>query len=305
MRKISMLAAAIGAAAIFAPAALAADPTPGETPFPSPQVGEVFVAAQTVTTDGLESNYFAPGSTLVFRAYAVDGKTHKVLGASDVKYFYVTIPNNPNLKLKFDPKAAGATARLPWTASWTVPQTYATGTVPFKALVKTTSKRHGQFVQLPVVASQLTISTTPPPLLTPAPSYTTSAGATKSDLTLYVDSVNGTSPAAAAKRPIGCAQSNVYKRGEQFVFRAEGFDLTTGDVLSSANIDTATYTVPGQPAVTLNWGSHGATSNKVWYWTGAWQIPTDYALGDTKVHAVYKTDAGKVGAYDYMITIIP
>ena len=60
------------------------------------------------------TNYFAPGATVVFRAYAVDSKTHKVLAAKDVKYFYVKIPNQPNVKLKYDPKAPGATPRLPW-----------------------------------------------------------------------------------------------------------------------------------------------------------------------------------------------
>ncbi len=50
-----------------------------------------------------------PARTVTFRAYAVDGKTHKVLVAKDVKYFYVTIPNQPNVKLKYDPSAPGAT----------------------------------------------------------------------------------------------------------------------------------------------------------------------------------------------------
>ena len=113
------------------------------------------------------------------------------------------------------------------------------------------------------------------------------------NVALYVDSVNGTRPAAAAARPVGCTQTNIYKRGEQFVVRSQGFDLTSGDVLSSANVDTAIAQIPGGRAVTLNWGSHGGATGKVWYWTGAWSIPTDYPLGDTKVHVVFKTDDGQ------------
>ena len=107
MRRILTLAAAFAVAAVVIPQAFAADPTP--VPFPAPKVVQVFVAAETVTPTGVLANYYAPGSTVVFRAYAVDQKTRKVLTAADVKYFYVTIPNQPNVKLKYNPTAAGAT----------------------------------------------------------------------------------------------------------------------------------------------------------------------------------------------------
>jgi len=303
MRKALALVAAAGLTAVFAMAALAAEPP--VTPFPSPQVGDVFVAAQTATTDGAMSNFFKPGSSVVFRAYAVDGKTHKVLLAKDVKYFYVTIPGAANVKLTYDPKAPGATARMAWTGTWSVPASFAPGIVQFKVLVKADSKRRGQFVQFPVSTAQLTISNTPPPTLGPGPNASTAAPAAKLDLSLYVDTVNGTRPAAAAPRPVGCTQTNVYKRGEQLVVRAWGVDMATGDVLSADNIDTASATLAGLPTLPLNWGSHGATGGKVWFWTNAWQIPKDYPLGDATINVVFKTDGGKTGTFDYPITIIP
>jgi len=82
-------------------------------------------------------------------------------------------------------------------------------------------------------------------------------------------------------------------------------DMASGDVLSTANVDTATATVPGVPALTLNWGAHGATTNRVWFWSSPWVIPADYPLGDTTVRVAYKTDEGKVGVYDYKITVNP
>ncbi|HEU5280290.1 MAG TPA: hypothetical protein VFU26_15475 [Gaiellaceae bacterium] len=304
MRRILTLSAAIGLAVSFSASASAADPS--VTPFPSPQVGQVFIAAQTVTTDGAAANFFKPGSSVVLRAYAVDSKTHKVLAAKDVKYFYVTIPNQPNLKLKFDPNARGASARLPWSGTWNVPATYAVGIVNFKILIKTNAKRRGQFVQLPVASSQLTISNNPPSTLAPGPIGKTPPSAASLDVSIYVDSVNGTRPPAAAPRPVGCSQTNVYKRGEQFVLRTWGVDMATGEVLSTENIDTATATIPGvaQP-LTLNWGAHGATSNRVWFWTVPWNIPSDYALGEATIRVSFKTDSGKTGVYDYTITIIP
>ena len=302
MKRSVIFAAATAVATAVTAAAFAAGPI--VTPFPAAKGGQVFVAAETVTSSGAAASWFAPGSTVVFRAYAVDGKTKKVLAAKDVKYFYVAIPNEPSVKLKYDAKAPGATPSLAWTGTWVVPASYPAGTVPFKVLVKTNAKRYGYFVQLPVAPSQLTISATPPALPAGAPPPTAGPSGT-SDVSLYVDGVNGTGPKGAAPRPIGCTQTNVYKRGEQLVLRSWGIDLGSGDVLSSDNIDTAAAAIPGQPALALNWGAHGTTANKVWYWTAPWAIPTDYPLGDATIKVTFKTDGGKVGTYDYAITIIP
>jgi len=303
MSRTLIAAAVCVAAATFTTAAVGAD---GETPFPSPKVLQVFVAAQTVTPERAVITQVAPGGTVVFRAYAVDGKTKKVLAAKDVKYFYVTIAGQPNVKLKFDSKAPGATARMPWTGTWTVPTDYAGGTVNFRVLIKIEAKRYGQFVQLPVTTAQLTVTKTPTTSLTSPVGVGAAADAAKLDAALYVDSVNGTRPAAAAPRPVGCTQTNVFKRGEQFVLRTWGTDLATGDILSAENVDTATFTVPGVTApLTLNWGAHGATTNRVWFWSNAWNIPSDYPLGDAVLRVTFKLDSGKVGTFDYSITIIP
>src|SRR6266542_4003431 len=201
MKTILSLSAALAAAAAVTSVATAADPV---LPFPAPKVGDIFVAAQTVTPDGAMSSWFAPGSTVVFRAYAVNPQTRKTVSAKEPRYFYVTIPGQPNVKLRYDVTAPGASTGLPWTGTWTVPQDYAQGTVAFKVLIqiktKTGKQLRGQFVQMPVATSMLTISSTPPPIFSPgAP-----AGAAGSndgqplDLALYVDSVNGTAPAGTA-----------------------------------------------------------------------------------------------------------
>ena len=119
MRNVLALAGA-ALAAVVATASISAA-TPGQVPFPSPTVTGVFVAAETLNSAGVQASQFAPGSTVLMRAYAVDVKTHKALVGTDVKYFYATIPGQPNVKFAYDPKASGATARLPWTATWTVP----------------------------------------------------------------------------------------------------------------------------------------------------------------------------------------
>lgn len=301
MRKVLSLVTAAGVAATLTSAALAANPVP----FPAATFSPVFVAANTVTTSGAASNYFAPGAAVVFRASAVDRKTHKVLGAKDVKFFYVTIPGQPNVKLKYDPKAAGATSEQPWAGTWTVPSSFAPGIVGFKVLVKTTAKRVGQFVQLPVSSAQLTISAAPPAYPAGAPAAVATTAPAKQDVSLYVDSVNGTRPAAAAPRPVGCTQTNVYHRGEQFVLRSWGADIASGAVLSTDNVDSAVASIPGQPDLKLNWGAHGTAGSQVFFWSAPWNIPTAYPLGDATITVTFKTDTGKVGTYNYAITIIP
>ena len=301
MRKLIGFGVALLAFAAFAASASAADPI--AAPFPASSVGPIFVAAQTVNTTGAMSSAFTPGSTVVFRAYAVDTKTSKVLGAKDATYFYVTIPNQPNLKLKYNAAAPGASAKMPWTATWTVPSSYPAGIVAFKMYVKSTAKRRGMFVQIPVATSQLTISPTAAAPFGSGPTSSVTA-VPKTDIALYVDTVNGTGPVGAAKRPIGCAQTNVFKRGEQVVFRIWGFDLKSGDTLSTDNIDTATATIPGIAPLTLNYGAHGATGAKVFFWSAPWIVPPTFPLGDAVVQIAFKTDSGKTGTFDYALTIV-
>ena len=159
---------------------------------------------------------------------------------------------------------------------------------------------------MPVSSSQLTVTgTTTTSYTAPVVASPAVPADGKLDVGLYVDSVNGTRPAGTTPRPVGCTQTNVFKRGEQFVLRAWGSEMATGDVLSTENVDTATFTVPGVAPVVLNWGAHGATTNRVWFWTNAWNIPTTFPLGDTTIRVTFTLDSGKVGAYDYVITIIP
>jgi len=82
MRKLTILAAALAAFASLVAAASAAEPAPPTvTPFPAPKLGPVFVAAQTVDKTGAMQAQFAPGSSVIFRAYAVDSKTKKIVKA--------------------------------------------------------------------------------------------------------------------------------------------------------------------------------------------------------------------------------
>jgi hypothetical protein len=155
---------------------------------------------------------------------------------------------------------------------------------------------------MPVVTSQLTISTSPNIPNGAAPTGAT-APTGKVDTVIYADTVNGTRPAGAAPRPIGCTQTNVFKRGEQLVLRSWGFDMASREVLSIDNVTEAHFSATGQPNVVLNWGGHGPL--KVFFWSDFWNIPADYALGSTTIHISYTLTSGKVATLDYPITVIP
>lgn len=123
---------------------------------------------------------------------------------------------------------------------------------------------------------------------------------------LYVDTVNGTRPAPGTPpRPVGCTQTNNFKRGEQVVFRIWGSVADTGAILNTEIVKYAYVRLPGVPNLKLNWGPHGAQSNRVWFWTVPWIVPADYPLGAVTARIVFKTDENKFGLYDFDMNIIP
>jgi len=312
MRGTLALAACLVVAAGVGVSARAAT---GPSPFPSGKVLDLFVAAQTVAPDGSMGNIFKHGDTVIFRAYAADPATKKVVAQKDIRYFYVTIPGQPNVKLTYSPTAPGASKGLPWTGSWVVPASYPLGAVAYKVLVQAAAKskdgkqRKGQFVPMPVSSAVLQIAASSPTSMGPGPNAG-AAGASASgtqDVAIYVDTVNGTRPAAGTPaRPVGCTQTNVYKHGEQVVVRAWGSDLSTGStLLTTDNVDSAMFQVPGQPDVTLNYGPHGAAGQQVFFWAAPWIIPANFPIGDTTIHVVFKLTNGKTGSYDQAINVIP
>jgi hypothetical protein len=155
-RVLTAAVVSVGAAGILFAASAAGQANPPA--WPAGGAAQVFIWADTVTADtGKQENFFSQGSKVVFRAYAVDLKTKKVITPTQAQYFYVKIPNNPNVRMRYGPVGAGTAKRSIWTGSWSVPSDYKLGLVDFRVLVHTKDRHHGVFQQAPVPAAQLTI----------------------------------------------------------------------------------------------------------------------------------------------------
>jgi hypothetical protein len=154
-RILTAAAVLLGASGILFAAAAGGQTTPPA--WPAGGAAQVFIWADTVTADtGKQDNFFSQGSKIVFRAYAVDLKSKRVITPALAQYFYVQIPAQPNLRLTYRPAGAGVRNAL-WTGVRTVPATYPLGVVNFRVLVHTKGRHHGVFQQAPVPAAQLTI----------------------------------------------------------------------------------------------------------------------------------------------------
>jgi hypothetical protein len=168
MKRLLALAVVGLGSAVIASGVPAADPPPPSWPGAKAQV---FMWGDTVTAPssfgtipavaGKQENFFTRTAGVKFRMYAVDLKTKKVLTPIDVRYAYVAIPGQPNLKLTYGKQGTAATAPHLWTAVWSIPADYPLGVVSFRILVRTKTNRGGSFRQVPVAAAQLTVLPAP------------------------------------------------------------------------------------------------------------------------------------------------
>ena len=160
MRRASAMILGTLALALTAVAGWAA--IPGETPFPSQTISTVFVSSSTVTAPssplgpGVLTNHYARGATVVFRVFAGATKTGKILTGADVKYAYVKLPDGTKIKLTY--REPVNTTDPAWSGTWTIPASYRPQVVEFVVRFRTKDKQYGNFVQIPVSTSQLTVT---------------------------------------------------------------------------------------------------------------------------------------------------
>ena len=84
-------------------------------------------------------------------------QTGKPIGTDRIKYAYVKIPGQPNLKLNLGPHGEVGNKVNFWSAAWTIPADYPLGVVAFQIVFKTYDSRFGTYLQPPIASAQLTV----------------------------------------------------------------------------------------------------------------------------------------------------
>jgi hypothetical protein len=152
------LAAAVVAGAVAAPVS-------AQQPYPGKAV-EIAVYGDTVSSSRgdvklsrvcTQTNTFPRKARVVFRAWAVDTKTGNALGTDEIRYAYVKIPGQPNVKLNWGAHGAVGNKVNFWSVGWAIPADYPLGVIPFKFVFKTEDGRFGTYVQPPIESAQLTV----------------------------------------------------------------------------------------------------------------------------------------------------
>jgi hypothetical protein len=106
-----------------------------------------------------QTNYFPRNSRVVFRMWAVDGKTGQPISDADIQYVYIKIPGQPNQALTWGGHGATGAKVYFWSLGWGVPVDYPLGVVNFRIVLKTNDGRFGVFTQPQIDGSQMTVTT--------------------------------------------------------------------------------------------------------------------------------------------------
>ena len=150
-RLVYLLGAALAAGVLAAPAVAQAP----VNPFPGKKV-DVFLYADTVNGSRpkgaparpigcTQTSYYKRGEQLVFRVWGVETATGDVLSSANVRYAYVKIPGQPNIKFNWGAHGTAPNRIWFWTAAWDIPVDYPLGEVAYRIVFKTESNKFGIF----------------------------------------------------------------------------------------------------------------------------------------------------------------
>lgn len=124
---------------------------------------------------------------------------------------------------------------------------------------------------------------------------------------LMADVIRGAADAAGA---VG-VQTNVFKQGEEVVFRARVLDITTGqdpgragqglNTIREMGLKVTAYLEDGQ-SFPMTYGRHPAQAQGretvSWFWTASWKIPATQAPGRVKWWVIAADKTGSSTRFD-------
>lgn len=86
------------------------------------------------------------------------------------------------------------------------------------------------------------------------------------------------------KPTLYCADSSVFRRGYQIVFRMYVTNAKTGKVMTGKDLSKVVLRIAGQADQTMTFRPQGGKPDATspWLWSKAWLVPADYPLGTFK-----------------------
>jgi len=106
------------------------------------------------------------------------------------------------------------------------------------------------------------------------------------------------------KPAVYCADSSVFRRGNQVIFRMYIVDAKTGKVMNGKDLSSVVVKIAGIADLKTGFKPQGGKPDATapWLWSAAWLVPDDYPLGAFKFTVQAKVKkTGKVVTYDPVI----
>ncbi len=154
-RLVLMLGVALAMSAVVAPALAQQAETPTKLDvflYVDTVNGSRPVGAKPRPISCTQTNSFKRGEQLVFRVWGSEAATGDILSTENVKYAYVKIPGQPNMKLNWGAHGTQSNRVWFWTAAWIIPADYPLGTTTFRIVFKTESDKFGQYDHVVTIA---------------------------------------------------------------------------------------------------------------------------------------------------------
>ncbi len=92
-----------------------------------------------------QSNNFTRGEQLVFRVWGTQAGTGEILSTENVKYAYVSVPGQPNLKMNWGGHGAAPNRVWFWTSALIIPADYPLGDATARIVFKTEDGTFGTY----------------------------------------------------------------------------------------------------------------------------------------------------------------
>lgn len=143
-RVLLVLGAAVVVGAMAVPA-LAQVPTVNVFLYVDTVNGTRPVGAKPRPIGCTQTSVFKRGEQVVFRIWGTEAETGSVLSTENVKYAYVKIAGQPNLKLNWGPHGPQTNRVWFWTAPWIVPADYPLGSLSARIVFKTEENKFGLY----------------------------------------------------------------------------------------------------------------------------------------------------------------